>query len=504
MIALLPQLLLHYFQHHAILIACLSLLTMSFSLYKLGRRNKPSKKLNLPPSPPKLPLIGNLHQLGSIPHQTLRTLSNKYGPLMLLYLGRIPTVVISSTAVAEEMTKTHDLVFSSRPSSSIYNRLFYNCQDVGFAPYGEYWRQVRKICVLHLLTLKRVQSFRSVREEEVTIMVEKIRSSSALGPVDMTATLITLTYDIICRVVLGKKYPSTGARKMLEEVMVLMGESPVGDFIPGLSWLDRWSGLDARVGKTFSEVDAFLDKVVEDHIHGEKSHDGEDFVDVLLSLDAKGSDDMGGFSLTRDCIKALILDMLVAGTDSTFTALEWTMTELIRHPESMKRVQEEVRSVEVIKEKELDHMRYLKAVIKEVLRLHPPGTLLIPRETTEDVRLYGYDIPARTRVLVNAWAIGRDPKSWDLPEEFRPDRFMDSSVDFKGHDFQLIPFGVGRRGCPGIEFTVPTLELTLATLLRHFDWTLPSGTNMETMDITEKFGLTTRKKSNLILVPKLI
>nr|UHB15505.1 cytochrome P450 [Paris polyphylla] len=422
---------------------------------------------------------------------------------MLFHFGRVPTIIVSSAAMAQEVMKTHDLPFSSRPSSKIFSTFSYNHRGVVFTPYGEYWRQVRRICVHHLLSPKRVQSFRSVREEEIKIMVDKIRSRSDLGPIDLSEIMITFTSDTTCRVAFGRKYLSkegggSGARELLDEFVALLGKFPVGDFIPGFSWFDRWSGLDARVRKTFKEFDTFINKVVEDHIHGERSHDGEDFVDVLLSRD-EGSHDTTGFSLSRESIKALILDMFAAGTEDIFTVLEWIMAELIRHPESMKRVQEEARSIDVLKEEDLDNMRYLKAVIKEALRLHPPIPLLVPRESTEDVRLCGYDIPAKTRIMVNAWAIARDPGLWDRPDEFLPDRFMDSSIDFKGHDFKYIPFGAGRRGCPGIGYSIPTIELALANLLRHFDWALPNG---EMMDISETSGMATHKKSSLVLVAK--
>ncbi|ONK81574.1 uncharacterized protein A4U43_C01F30700 [Asparagus officinalis] len=209
--------------------------------------------------------------------------------------------------------------------------------------------------------------------------------------------------------------------------------------------------------------------------------------------------------------------MFLAGTDTTYTAIEWVVAELIKNPDVMKRVQEEVRGITLcrgeITEESIDRMKYLKAVIKETLRLHPPGPLLLPRETMEEVELQGYHIPAGTRVIVNAWAIGRDPRSWDKPEEFYPERFVNCDIDFKGQDFKLIPFGTGRRGCPGIEFAMATIEITLAHLsgrrgcpgiefamatieitlahlLGHFDWELADEMQGEVLDMSESPGLT--------------
>lgn len=194
-----------------------------------------------------------------------------------------------------------------------------------------------------------------------------------------------------------------------------------------------------------------------------------------------------------------------AGTDTTYTILEWTMTELIRHPHVMKKAQNEMREIigskTHISEDDLEKMRYLKAVIKESFRLHPPLPLLVPRESTEDVKVKGYDILAKTRLIFNAWAIERDPESWEEPEEFRPDRFLNSSKDFKGHDFELIPFGGGRRGCPGITFAVATIELALASLLYHFDWAVHGEASGQHLDVPEASGISVRRKFPLVSVP---
>lgn len=196
--------------------------------------------------------------------------------------------------------------------------------------------------------------------------------------------------------------------------------------------------------------------------------------------------------------------MFAAGTDSTYTVLEWAMSELIRHPRVMKKLQNEL--IEITKgkthitESDLDRMHYLKAVTKETLRLYPPAPLLTPRESTQDVSIMGYDIPARTMVLINAWTIGRDPKLWDKPEEFQPERFVDSCIDYKGQDFQLIPFGSGRRGCPGVSFAMTTIHLVLANLLHNFDWSLPNGAQAKDLDMTRSIGVAIHRKVPLLLV----
>lgn len=196
--------------------------------------------------------------------------------------------------------------------------------------------------------------------------------------------------------------------------------------------------------------------------------------------------------------------MFAAGTDTTQTALEWTMTELLKHPGVMKKAQDEIRRItgskKSVTQDDVEKTLYLKAVIKESLRLHPPIPLLVPRESTKDVKAQGYDIRARTRVIINAWAIGRDPSSWEKPEEFRPERFLESAIDFKGNDFQFIPFGAGRRGCPGTTFASSLIEITLASLLHKFNWTLPGGAKPQGLDITEAPGLTIHRKFPLVVI----
>ncbi|GMP33902.1 hypothetical protein CsSME_00007010 [Camellia sinensis var. sinensis] len=225
------------------------------------------------------------------------------------------------------------------------------------------------------------------------------------------------------------------------------------------------------------------------------------FVDVLLDIQR---DNKVGFPVDRDSIKALILDMFAAGTDTTYSALEWVLAELLKHPKVLKELQNEVRRIgngkQYITENDLEKIHYLKAVIKEAMRLHPPIPLLVPRRSTQDVKLMGYDIAAGTQVITNAWAIGRDPLSWDEPEEFRPERFLSTSIDFKGHDFELMPFGAGRRGCPGIQFAMAVDELALANLVYEFDFAVPNGARGEDLDMSEAIGLTVHKRSPILAV----
>ncbi|KAM7261847.1 hypothetical protein ACFE04_020924 [Oxalis oulophora] len=431
------------------------------------RKLRARKKINLPPGPHKLPFIGNLHQLISSnkPHLSLSTLANKHGPIFYLQLGQIPTVVVSSAKLAKELMKTNDIAVSGRPQIFSAKHLFYNCTDMAFAPYSAYWRGVQKLCILELLSVKRVQSFSFIRKEEVERLVHRITGSSYPGKINLS--------------------------RMLENA--LLGGFSIGEFFPSIQLIiHSLSGVKARLQHTFRRFNQFFDEVINEHLNsnGEKEH--KDIVDVLLDIHKSGSID--GVSLTLDNIKAIIMDMFVGGIDTTFITLDWAMTELIMNPKCLKKAQVEVRNIvgdrKLVLETDLFDLHYMKDVIKETLRLHPPAPILIPRESIQDIKIDEYDIPARTRIYFNAWAIARDPTSWKNPETFEPERFSGSNVDFKGHDFELIPFGARRRICPGISFGMANIELALAQLLHSFHWELPLGISPQDLDLSQVFGIT--------------
>ncbi|KAL9235601.1 hypothetical protein vseg_010346 [Gypsophila vaccaria] len=485
----------------------LPLIIFVYFLYKWVFRTESRTRRNLPPSPPALPILGNNHQLGTYPHRSLKRLSERYGELMVVYLGRVPALVVSSEKAAAEIMKTHDAKFSSRASNKTANKLLYNCRNVAAAPYGEYWRQMKSICVLQLLNSKRVLSFRSVREEETALLMEQIEKASS-SPVNFSDMVMTLTSNVICRVAFGRKYSGAEGggdfKKILKEFEEMLGRFRVGDCIPFLAWTDKLDGWDAKVDRVAKEYDQFLEEVLKEHQEHRKrlNHDKiKDLVDVLLDVQ---EDETTGFPVERDSIKAIILDVFSAGTDTTYTVLEWTMTELLRHPAVMEELKDEVRGItgkrSYVNEDDLEQMKYLKAVIKETLRLHPPIPLLVPRLSTQDAKINGYDIPSGTLVIINAWAVQRNPASWDHPEEFCPDRFLNCSTDYRGQDFRLIPFGAGRRICPGITFAMANIELALANLIYKFDWTLPGGATGESLDTTECIGLTAHRKTPLFAV----
>uniref|UniRef100_N1R3L0 Cytochrome P450 71A19 n=1 Tax=Aegilops tauschii TaxID=37682 RepID=N1R3L0_AEGTA len=396
----------------------------------LSSRRRRRSAMNELPGPWQLPVIGSLHHLvGQLPHRAMRDLARRYGPVLLLRLGEVPTLVVSSREGAREVTKTHDLAFATRPLSATARVLTNGGRDIVFAPYGDHWRQVKKIAVFELLSARRVTSFRAVREEEVAAVLRDVAEAAvATRPVELRACLSALGIDITVRAIMG----------------------------------DR-----------FKERDVFL-------------HALDRSTKLVAGVNPPAP------------------DLFSAGSETT--TLEWAFAELMRNPKVMHKATAEVRRAfraqGTVAEHRLNELPYMHLVIREALRLHMPTPLLLPRECREPCQVLGYDVPQGTQLLVNVWALGRDKRYWpDGPEEFRPERFEDEdAVDFKGNDFSFLPFGAGRRMCPGMAFGLANIELALASLLFHFDWEGPSP---DELDMAEAFGVTARRKADLLLRPVL-
>ncbi|XP_031287285.1 cytochrome P450 83B1-like [Pistacia vera] len=455
-------------------------------LFFLIQRRKTHKNIRLPPGPRGLPIIGNLHQFDGSKPQNVWKLSQKYGPLMSLRLGFLPVLIVSSAKMAKEVMKTHDLEFCSRPALLTFKKLSYNCSDLAFSPYNDYWREMRKICVVHLFNSNRVKNFRPIREDEVSRMIEKI---SKLG--------------------FGKRYEDEGTERsrfhaLLNEAQALVASICFSDCFPFMGWLDKLTGMIGRLENNFKEFDRFYQELIEEHLDPkEPKNDQEDIIDVLLQIRKER-----GFKIdvNWDQMKAVLTDVFIAGTDTSAATVVWAMTLLMKNPRAMEKGQEEIRSSignkGFVDEDDIQELPYLKAIVKETLRLQPVAPFLIPRETMENSIIEGYEIPPKTLVFVNAWAIGRDPEAWGNPDEFDPERFIGSSVDFKGQHFEFIPFGAGRRICPGLYMGLATVELALANLLYKFDWEMPSGMKKEDLDFDALQGLTRHKKNALCLMAR--
>uniref|UniRef100_A0A0D3H7C8 Uncharacterized protein n=1 Tax=Oryza barthii TaxID=65489 RepID=A0A0D3H7C8_9ORYZ len=476
---------------------------------------------NLPPGPKPWPIIGNLNLMGSLPHRSIHSLSKKYGPLMHLRFGSFPVVVGSSVEMAKFFLKTHDVVFADRPKTAAGKHTTYNYSDITWSPYGAYWRQARKVCLAELFSAKRIESYEHIRREEVRALLRDLHAASG-RVVALKDYLSAASLNVISRMVLGKKYLEREVvhegkvvttperfRWMIDELFLLNGVLDIGDSIPWLGWLDL-QGYIRRMKKLSKMFDQFLEYVLDEH-ENRMCREGESFVakdmvDVLLNA---ASDPSLEVKFSRDSVKAFTQDLIAGGTESSSATVDWAIAELLRKPEVFAKATEELDRVvgrgRWVTEKDIPSLPYIDAIMKETMRMHPIAPMLAPRLSREDTSVDGYDIPAGTRVLVGVWSIGRDPKLWDAPEEFMPERFIGSKIDVKGQDFELLPFGSGRRMCPGYSLGLRVIQVSLANLLHGFAWRLPDGMTKEQLSMEEIFGLSTPRKFPLEVVvePKL-
>ncbi|KAF3654129.1 Cytochrome 71D6 [Capsicum annuum] len=447
-------------------------------------KNSNSQTKRLPPSPWKLPLLGSMfHLLGGILHHVLRDLSKNYGPLMHLQLGEVSLVVVTFPDVAKQVLKTHDLAFASRPKDLAVQILFYNGTNIVFSPYGNYWRQMCKICLLELLSAKNVKSFSSIRRDKVLYMVEFFRSSSS-ELVNTTKRIYQFASSMTCRSTFRKVHKEEDKFILLvRQASHLLEGFNVADVFPSLKFLHVLCGMKGKIMNVHHELDAILENIVNEHKNnGELG--GEGLFAALLRLKKEGGLQ---FPVTNDNIKAIVYDMFAAGTDTSSTTIDWATVEMIKNPSVLANSQAEVRNAfrekETFDENDVEELKYLKLVIKETFRLHPLFPLLLPRECREEVDISDYTIPLKTKVMVNVWAIGRDPKYWNDAESFKPERFEHNYVDFIGNNFEYLPFGSGRRVFPGISFALANIYFPLAQLLYQFDWS-----DKDTIDISKKLG----------------
>ncbi|XP_071718304.1 cytochrome P450 71AV8-like [Rutidosis leptorrhynchoides] len=481
------------------------LAVLLFFIIKQFKKTDSNKKL--PPELWKLPILGHVHHLiATQPHRALANMAEKLGPIVHLQLGEISAIVISSPSLAKDIMKTHDISFANRPKLQSTEIVAYKYTDIAFSPYGDYWRQMRKICVLELLSAKKVQSFRSLREQESWNLIESMAMKGSTS-VNLTDKIMTMMNTIICQVAVGSKCKDQETFVAgINEVIHLSSGFDVSDLFPSSKLLPLVTGTRNKLMKLRNKMDKILDDIISDHQErraGKRiNHENEDLLDVLLRLKNNGGLE---FPITEDNIKAVILDMFAAGTDTSSATIIWAMSELMKNPKVMKKAQTEIREVLMgkikIQESDIQELDCIKLVIKETLRLHPPLPLLLPRECREKCEIGGYEIPIKTKVIINSWKIGRDPNFWVDPERFVPERFRESSVSMMGTDFEFFPFGAGRRMCPGMTLGLANLELPLAMLLYHFNWELPNNETPEELEMADSLGATLKRKNDLFLVP---
>ncbi|XP_042041002.1 cytochrome P450 71AU50-like [Salvia splendens] len=475
-------------------------------IYFLQKQLGPRYKKRLPPGPKGLPIFGHFHLLGKNPHRDLHRLARKHGPIMALRLGFVPTVVVSSPAAAELVLKTHDVVFASRPTNEAAVYIAYDQRDLAFGPYGPFWRDMRKLCTLKLLSNQKISQFQHMRRAEVGLLVTSLkRAAERREAVDLSSRVAELSGDMNFLMVFGKKYSTMeekGFKDVIRESMEIVGKFNLADYFPYIGVLNL-QGLHGKLKRLRKTFDGILEEIIDDHVKmkRQKEHTA-DIVDTMMEIMESGQ---AGFEFDRRHVKAVLLDMIIAGMDTSSIALEWAMSELMKHTAVMKKLQQELELVvgldQMVEESHLDKLEYLDCVIKEAMRLHPVAPLLVPHESMEDCEIQGFYIPKKSRVIVNVWAIGRDPDVWANPDSFTPERFVGSEIDLRGRHFELLPFGSGRRGCPGLQLGLTVVKLVLAQLVHCFDWKLPDRMKATEVDMAENFGLVTARAMPLVVVP---
>ncbi|KAJ3684509.1 hypothetical protein LUZ61_013673 [Rhynchospora tenuis] len=481
------------------LLLLLSVSLLSAFLLSHKRKTKQADLYKLPPGPKPFPIVGNLLQLGPIsqPHITFASLSKTYGPIFYLKLGQVTTIILSSQEYGKQLFQNHDLALAGRHEPDAARVEAYHEWSIAWLPPGPRWRCLRRICTTELFTTQRLDSYVSIRKQKVQDLLNFIAKSAKEGTsVEIGPAAFTTTLNLLSCTIFSTDFASFDSdssqnfKKIVEELMLAGGSPNVSDFFPVLTSLDLQG-----VRRKLKHHNKFLRRVFDEQIdcriknRKEGSIACNDLLDVLLDSQFGAKEQEH-----RQALISVFGDLFIAGTDTSSNTVQWAMAELLQNPVTMAKLHNELASVigseREMEECDIGRLPYLQAVVKEALRLHPPVPFLLPRRAQETVQFGGYLIPEGAKLLVNVWAIGRDETTWPDPLIFRPERFLEMDIDFKGRDFELIPFGAGRRICPGMPLACRMVHLMLGSLLHRFEWKLPEEVAKNGLDMSEKFGVT--------------
>ncbi|GMJ10690.1 cytochrome P450, family 712, subfamily A, polypeptide 1 [Hibiscus trionum] len=468
-----------------------------------------------PPSPPALPFIGHLHLVSSVLPKSFQDLAQRYGPLMGIRLGASACLVVSNAAVAKEIFKTQELNFCSRPEFGSSEYFIYRGSRFVLAQYGDYWRFMKKLCMTRLLAVPQLDKFADIRDQEKVKLVESVLKCCKQGKTcDLSSELTTLTNNTICRMAMstrcsGSDNDAAEIKELIRTCLKLSGKISVGDVLGPLKVLD-FSGNGNKLKAALLKYDRLVERIIKEHQDkasgGFDENQKMDLLDILLEV---YRDPTVEVKISMKDIKSFLLDIFMAGTDTSSSAMQWAMGELMNNPKAFKKLRDEINSVvgpnRLVKESDIPNLPYLRAVIRETLRLHPSAPLII-RECGEDCNVNGFSVKAKTRVLVNVYAVMRDSDSWAKPNEFDPERFLGGSdekigehqMEFKGQNFRFLPFGSGRRGCPGASLAMLVMHAAVGSLVQCFDWEVKGG---EGVDLSPGPGFATEMAHPLVCCP---
>ncbi|KAL1824347.1 hypothetical protein ACET3Z_011125 [Daucus carota] len=420
---------------------------------------------------------------------------------MHLKLGSVTTIVISSATIAQQVLQKQDIAFSSRFIPDGLCAFDHNKYSMVFLPIGPRWRSLRKIVNLNIFSVNKLDANQHLRKRKVNEVIEYVRKCSRNGEaVDIGRAAFTTSLNLLSNTIFSKDIADPGRdsakefRDLIRDIMIDAGRPNLADFFPVLKKLDP-QGVKRNMARHYVDLIEVLDGLINERLALMRSGNPveyKDALDELIKISQVNPDE-----IDKKLMEHLFVDLFVAGTDTTSSVVEWGMVEVLRNSETMLKLKSELREVlgkgKILEEAYICRLPYLQCVVKETLRLHPPLPFLLPRQIDEEAEVNGYTIPKNSQVIVNVWAVGRDPVSWKNPLSFYPERFLDSVIDVKGQDFELIPFGAGRRICPGLPLVMRMVPVMLGSLVNCFDWELEGGVLPNELDMGEKFGLTVGK-----------
>nr|GMD67053.1 trans-cinnamate 4-monooxygenase [Ipomoea batatas] len=475
------------------------------------------KKYKLPPGPIPVPVFGNWLQVGDdLNHRNLTEYAKKFGDIFLLRMGQRNLVVVSSPELAKEVLHTQGVEFGSRTRNVVFDIFTGKGQDMVFTVYGEHWRKMRRIMTVPFFTNKVVQQYREGWENEIASVVEDVMKNpeAATAGTVLRRRLQLMMYNNMYRIMFDRRFESEDD-PLFNKLKALNGERSrlaqsfeynYGDFIPILRPFLRGY---LKICKEVKErrLQLFKDYFVDERkkLSSTKSMDTNSLkcaIDHILDAQQKGE-------INEDNVLYIVENINVAAIETTLWSIEWGIAELVNNPHIQKKLRDEIDTVlgpgVQITEPDTHKLPYLQAVIKETLRLRMAIPLLVPHMNLNDAKLGGYDIPAESKILVNAWWLANNPAHWKKPEEFRPERFFEEEkhVEANGNDFRYLPFGVGRRSCPGIILALPILGIVLGRLVQNFELLPPPGqSKVDTSEKGGQFSLHILKHSTIVMKPR--
>ncbi|XP_037440802.1 oryzalexin E synthase-like [Triticum dicoccoides] len=474
----------------------------SFVLYKvfvLGKKNS-----RLPPGPTPIPLLGNIFDIQGDLHQALTRLAGVHGPIISIKLGATTAVVASSAECARDVLQKYDHLLAGRSVADAARALGFHERSIIWLPStSPLWKRLRAVCTNHLFSAHGLDAARAVREEKVRDLVGCIRGHAG-ETVDVGRVVLSGLFNLVSSVLFSEEVGdlsserAQGLETLIDDILAELVKPNLSDLFPVLSVLDL-QRRRRRTGESLGRFFDFFDRIIDRRMKAGGERKG-DFLDVLLQLHSVDQ-------LSIETIKSFLLDLFIAGTETNSLTVQWAMAELLRHPVVMSKVRAELQEVlgekQYPDESDISRLSYLRGVLMESMRLHSPSPLLIPHHAmAEGAEVGGFVVPKGATVIVNLWAVMRDPAVWTQSEEFMPERFIGADMDFRGKDrFEFMPFGAGRRACPGMPMATRVVTLILASLLHRFEWRLPEGMQPCDVDVRDRYRMSLNMVTPIKAVP---